>query len=164
MAFAASLLLASLLTALLRRNAERPARCRRYASSREAASDRTAAAPAPAAEPATGDTPLPLQHPDRRCDHLSRQQYPEPLPLSYAEKPITERAFRARASRSGSEPGRQFRRPLLRAERGDLAEDGDVVAKAKDILKDGPTFIIADLQTRTFLQSPTYQRPRTPSS
>ena len=42
--------------------------------------------------------------------------------------------------------------------------DGDVFAKANEILKDGPAIIIADLRRRICSALPTFPRPRARSS
>ena len=75
------------------------------------------------------------------------KEYAEPLPLSYAEKPITDKGIQGarlmlkEANQAGNFVGHSF--DLVEAI---LPEDGDVVAKAKEILKNGDAFIIADLE------------------
>jgi ABC transporter substrate binding protein (PQQ-dependent alcohol dehydrogenase system) len=120
------------------------------------------AEPAPAAEtpattpeatepvtPAAGDAPAaaPTLGPPMRIVYLGKE-YPEPLPLSYAEKPITDKGIQgARLSIKEANQAGNFVGHSFEFEEVILPEDGDVVAAAKEILKDGPTFIIADLQT-----------------
>jgi ABC transporter substrate binding protein (PQQ-dependent alcohol dehydrogenase system) len=75
------------------------------------------------------------------------KQYPEPLPLSYAEKPIEDKGIQGarlmlkEANQAGNFVGHNFE--LVEAI---VPEDGDVVAKAKEILKGGDAFILADLE------------------
>ena len=81
-----------------------------------------------------------------RIYYLGRE-YEEPLPLSYAEKPITDKGIQGarlmlkEANQAGALVGSSFE--LVEAI---VPQDGDVVAKAKEILKDGDAFIIADLE------------------
>ena len=80
------------------------------------------------------------------------KEYPEPLPLSYAEKPITDKGIQGarlmlkEANQAGNFIGHSFE--LVEAI---VPEDGDVVAKAKEVLKDGDTFILADLEPADLL-------------
>jgi ABC transporter substrate binding protein (PQQ-dependent alcohol dehydrogenase system) len=75
------------------------------------------------------------------------KQYQEPLPLSYAEKIITDKGIQGarliikEANQAGSFVGFAF--TLVEAI---VPPDGDVVAKAKEVLKGGDAFIIADLE------------------
>jgi hypothetical protein len=75
------------------------------------------------------------------------KEYPEPLPLSYAEKPITDKGIQGarlmlkEANQAGNLVGHSFE--LIEAI---VPEDGDVVAKAKEVLAAGERFIIADLE------------------
>ena len=75
------------------------------------------------------------------------KQYAEPLPLSYAEKPIEDKGIQGarlmlkEANQAGNFVGHNFE--LVEAI---VPEDGDVVAKAKEILKGGDAFILADLE------------------
>ncbi len=108
------------------------------------------AAPEPATEPAQAGAPA-KSGPPMPIIYLGKQ-YPEPLPLSYAEKPITDKGIQGarlsikEANQAGNFVGHSFE---LKEEI--LPEDGDVVAKAKEILKNGPTFIIADLEPADLL-------------
>jgi ABC transporter substrate binding protein (PQQ-dependent alcohol dehydrogenase system) len=75
------------------------------------------------------------------------KEYEEPLPLSYAEKPITDKGIQGarlmlkEAKQAGNFVGHDFE--LIEAI---VPEDGDVVAKAKELLKGGDAFILADLE------------------
>jgi len=80
------------------------------------------------------------------------KEYPEPLPLSYAEKPITDKGVQGarlmlkEANQAGNFVGHSFE--LVEAI---VPEDGDVVAKAKEALAAGDRFIIADLEPADLL-------------
>jgi hypothetical protein len=75
------------------------------------------------------------------------KRYDEPLPLSYAEKPVTDkgiqgaRLYLKEANKSGAFLGMTFE--LVEAI---VPKNGDVVAKAKEILRGGDGLIIADLE------------------
>ena len=75
------------------------------------------------------------------------KEYEEPLPLSYAEKPITDKGIQGarlmlkEAKQAGNFVSHDFE--LIEAI---VPEDGDVVAKAKELLKGGDAFILADLE------------------
>src|SRR6476659_7498229 len=100
-----------------------------------------AAAPAPAVAPGAAAATKPM-----RIYYLGKE-YDEPLPLSYAEKPIIDKGIQGarlmlkEANQAGALVGSSFE--LVEAI---VPQDGDVVAKAKEILKDGDAFIIADLE------------------
>src|SRR5262245_52104001 len=80
------------------------------------------------------------------------KQYDEPLPLSYAEKPITDKGIQGarlmlkEGNQAGNLIGHSFE--LIEAI---VPEDGDVVAKAKEVLAAGERFIIADLEPADLL-------------
>jgi ABC transporter substrate binding protein (PQQ-dependent alcohol dehydrogenase system) len=80
------------------------------------------------------------------------KEYPEPLPLSYAEKPIIDKGIQGarlmlkEANQAGTFVGYSFE--LIEAI---VPEDGDVVAKAKELLAAGERFIIADLEPADLL-------------
>jgi ABC transporter substrate binding protein (PQQ-dependent alcohol dehydrogenase system) len=106
-----------------------------------------ASSPGPAAEAAASD-----QAPVKLPIYYLGKAYPEPLPLSYAERPIKDkgiqgaRLYAKEANQSGSFVGMAF----------DLVEaivpaKGDVVAKAKEILKNGDALIVADLEPEDLL-------------
>src|SRR5262245_25601548 len=96
---------------------------------------------APAAAPAAAAQTKPM-----RIYYLGKE-YEEPLPLSYAEKPIIDKGIQGarlmlkEANQAGALVGSSFE--LVEAI---VPEGGDVVAKAKNILKNGDAFIIADLE------------------
>jgi ABC transporter substrate binding protein (PQQ-dependent alcohol dehydrogenase system) len=80
------------------------------------------------------------------------KEYEEPLPLSYAEKIVTDKGIQGarlmlkEANQAGRFVGYAF----------DLVEaivpaDDDVVAKAKEVLSKGDAFIIADLEPKDLL-------------
>ena len=112
-----------------------------------AAAPTAPAAPAPAAEtPAevpSGELPIKATVP---IVYLGKE-YEEPLPLSYAEKPITDKGIQGarliikEANQAGTFVGFAFE--LVEAI---VPANGDVVAKAKEILAKGDAFIIADLE------------------
>ncbi|MEE9589584.1 MAG: ABC transporter substrate-binding protein, partial [Hyphomicrobiaceae bacterium] len=111
----------------------------------------TEAAPAPAAAvpavPGGGEG----ETKNMRVVYLSKE-YPEPLPLSYAEKLITDKGIQGarlmlkEANQAGNFVGHSFE--LIEAI---VPEDGDVVAKAKEALAAGDRFIIADLEPADLL-------------
>jgi len=108
------------------------------------------ATPPPAAEqaPAAGEVPAAKT---MTVIYLGKQ-YPEPLPLSYAEKPIEDKGIQGarlmlkEANQAGNFVGHNFE--LVEAI---LPADGDVVAKAKELLKGGDAFILADLEPADLL-------------
>jgi ABC transporter substrate binding protein (PQQ-dependent alcohol dehydrogenase system) len=75
------------------------------------------------------------------------KKYEEPLPLSYAEKVITDKGIQGarqmlkEANLAGSFLGFQYT-----LEEAIVPEDADVVAKAKELLAAGKRFFIADLE------------------
>jgi ABC transporter substrate binding protein (PQQ-dependent alcohol dehydrogenase system) len=97
----------------------------------------------PAAVPSSGQTQIKATVP---IVYLGKE-YQEPLPLSYSEKIITDKGIQGarliikEANQAGSFVGYAFE--LVEAI---VPEDGDVVAKAKEILAKGNAFIIADLE------------------
>jgi ABC transporter substrate binding protein (PQQ-dependent alcohol dehydrogenase system) len=117
-----------------------------------------AAAPAPAATaapaaPAAAPVVVPAGTPTTKLPivYLGKA-YPEPLPLSYAERPITDkgiqgaRMYMKEANQSGGFVGMGF--DLVEAI---VPEKGDVVAKAKEILAKGDALIVADLEAADLL-------------
>jgi ABC transporter substrate binding protein (PQQ-dependent alcohol dehydrogenase system) len=110
-----------------------------------------AAGNAPAEAPAA-PTAAPAQAmKNMRVVYLGKQ-YPEPLPLSYAEKPITDKGIQGarlmlkEANQAGNFVGHSFE--LVEAI---VPEDGDVVAKAKELLASGERFFVADLEPADLL-------------
>jgi len=75
------------------------------------------------------------------------KKYTEPLPLSYAEKEITDKGIQGarlmlkEANQAGNFVGHSFE---LKEEI--VPEDGNVVAKAKEALANGERFLVADLE------------------
>jgi ABC transporter substrate binding protein (PQQ-dependent alcohol dehydrogenase system) len=80
------------------------------------------------------------------------KDYAEPLPLSYAEKIVTDKGIQGarliikEANQAGSFVGFGFK--LVEAI---VPANGDVVAKAKEILAGGNAFIIADLEPKDLI-------------
>ena len=109
--------------------------------------------PAPSAAPAAAPAAERAAQPDNnmRIVYLGKE-YPEPLPLSYAEKPITDKGIQGarlmlkEANQAGNFVGHGFE--LIEAI---IPEDGDIVAKAKEVLAAGESFIIADLEPNDLL-------------
>ena len=111
-----------------------------------------AATDAPQAPPAAATAGADeTQKKNLRVVYLGKQ-YPEPLPLSYAEKPITDKGIQGarlmlkEANQAGNLVGHSFE--LIEAI---VPEDGDVVAKAKEVLAAGERFILADLEPADLL-------------
>ena len=110
------------------------------------------AAPAPAAEtPAevpSGELPIKATVP---IVYLGKE-YEEPLPLSYAEKPIYDKGIQGarliikEAVQAGRFVGFSFE--LVEAI---VPANGDVVAKAKEVLAKGDAFVIADLEAKDLI-------------
>ncbi|MGV1014008.1 MAG: hypothetical protein ACOYB4_03465, partial [Methyloceanibacter sp.] len=104
------------------------------------------AAPEEASEPAAAaaENGEPLQ--TTRIVYLGKE-YREPLPLSYAEKIITDKGIQGarlmikEANQAGGFVGHAFE--LVEAI---IPEGDDIVAKAQEVLAAGDTFIIADLE------------------
>ena len=117
-----------------------------------AAAPTAPAAPAPAAEtPAevpSGELPIKATVP---IVYLGKE-YEEPLPLSYAEKPIYDKGIQGarliikEAVQAGRFVGFSFE--LVEAI---VPANGDVVAKAKEVLAKGDAFIIADLEAKDLI-------------
>lgn len=80
------------------------------------------------------------------------KEYEEPLPLSYAEEIITDKGIQGarlmikEANQAGGFVGHGFE--LIEAI---IPADGDIVAKAKEVLAAGDSFIIADLEPKDLL-------------
>jgi ABC transporter substrate binding protein (PQQ-dependent alcohol dehydrogenase system) len=116
-----------------------------------AAPDGAAAEPAPEAAPAAPSADATQAMKNLRLVYLGKE-YPEPLPLSYAEKPIPDKGIQGarlmlkEANQAGNFVGHSFE--LIEAI---VPEDADVVAKAKELLAGGERFIIADLEPADLL-------------
>jgi ABC transporter substrate binding protein (PQQ-dependent alcohol dehydrogenase system) len=111
-----------------------------------------AAAQPPAATPLPAEAAAPAQAPVKfRIVYLSKE-YEEPPPLSYAEPIITDKGIQGarlsvkEANQSGAFVGRAFD-----LEEAIVPADGDVVAKAKEVLKAGDALIVADLTAADLL-------------
>jgi len=115
-----------------------------------AASDGAPAEPAPAAAPAAPAADAEAKK-NMRVVYLGKE-YPEPLPLSYAEKPIPDKGIQGarlmlkEGNQAGNFVGHSFE--LIEAI---VPEDADVVAKAKELLASGERFFIADLEPADLL-------------
>jgi ABC transporter substrate binding protein (PQQ-dependent alcohol dehydrogenase system) len=110
-----------------------------------------AADKAPAAAPAAPAADATQNMKNIRVVYLGKE-YPEPLPLSYAEKPIPDKGVQGarlmlkEANQAGNFVGHSFE--LVEAI---VPEDGDVVAKAKELLASGERFFVADLEPADLL-------------
>lgn len=103
----------------------------------------TPGAVAPSAEPAKKATIT--------VNYLGKK-YPEPLPLSYAEPIITDKGIQgARLMLKESNQAGRFVGYGFDLNEAIVPEDGDVVAKAKEILSKGDAFILADLEPKDLL-------------
>ncbi len=108
------------------------------------------AEPAPAAAPAAPAADAEAKK-NMRVVYLGKE-YPEPLPLSYAEKPIPDKGIQGarlmlkEGNQAGNFVGHSFE--LIEAI---VPEDADVVAKAKELLAGGERFFIADLEPADLL-------------
>ncbi|MGZ5850202.1 MAG: ABC transporter substrate-binding protein [Methyloceanibacter sp.] len=110
------------------------------------------AAPAPAATPAPAGAGTDASAPFKSTIVYLGKDYDEPLPLSYAEPIITDKGIQgARLSvdeskKSGAFVGRDFA-----LDEEIVPKNGDVVAKAKEILAKGDALIVADLEPKDLL-------------
>jgi ABC transporter substrate binding protein (PQQ-dependent alcohol dehydrogenase system) len=122
----------------------------------DAAAPKAPAAPEGAAEKAPAAPAAPADAAAQAAKNLRvvylGKEYPEPLPLSYAEKPIPDKGIQGarlmlkEANQAGNFVGHSFE--LIEAI---VPEDGDVVAKAKELLAGGERFFIADLEPADLL-------------
>ena len=118
------------------------------AAAKPAVAPSTPAAPAQGGEAAAPNSPAPVKIPV----YYLGKKYEEPLPLSYAERPILDkgiqgaRMYAKQANKSGAFVGMGF--DLIEAI---VPENGDVVAKAREILKKGDALIVADLEPQDLL-------------
>lgn len=103
------------------------------------------------AAPAAGATPAEQPGSAIRIVYLGKK-YEEPLPLSYAEEIVTDKGIQGarmmmkEANQAGGFLGHSFE--LVEAI---IPADGDIVAKAKEVLASGDSFIIADLEPEDLL-------------
>jgi ABC transporter substrate binding protein (PQQ-dependent alcohol dehydrogenase system) len=80
------------------------------------------------------------------------KEYQEPLPLSYAEKIITDKGIEgARLMLKEANQAGRFVGYAFDLNEAIVPEDADVVAKAKEILSKGDAFIVADLEPKELL-------------
>lgn len=143
-AFALLALFAYVTPASPARAADQPAPAAPAAQAASPAADAQGAGPAePPSETPSGEVPIKATVP---IVYLGKA-YEEPLPLSYAEKPIFDKGIQGarliikEANQAGRFVGYAFE--LVEAI---VPANGDVVAKAKEILSKGNAFIIADLE------------------
>ena len=121
------------------------------ATDQAAPTEPAAPAAAPAAAPDAAAPATTEAKQNMRVVYLGKN-YPEPLPLSYAEKPIPDKGIQGarlmlkEANQAGGFVGHSFE--LVEAI---VPEDADVVAKAKELLANGERFIIADLEPADLL-------------
>ena len=118
-----------------------------------AAAAKPAVAPSPAAPAQGGEATAPNAPALVKIPvYYLGKRYPEPLPLSYAERPVLDkgiqgaRMYAKQANKSGAFVGMGF--DLIEAI---VPENGDVVAKAREILKKGDALIVADLEPQDLL-------------
>ena len=75
------------------------------------------------------------------------KEYQEPLPLSYAEEIVTDKGIQgARLGIEEANLAGKFVGHSFELEEAIIPEDGDIVAKAKEVLAKGDRFVIADLE------------------
>jgi ABC transporter substrate binding protein (PQQ-dependent alcohol dehydrogenase system) len=80
------------------------------------------------------------------------KRYPEPLPLSLLEKPVTDAGLQgARMGIADNNATGRFLKLAFGLDEHVVAEDGDVVAEAKKALSGGDALIVADLQPQDLL-------------
>ena len=154
---ALGLLASALLAPALAETPVTPSPATEPAASEALPAPQAGGAEAPAAPPAAAPATTPAaaggtaQSKPMRIVYLGKE-YEEPLPLSYAEKPITDKGIQGarlmlkEANQAGSFVGHSFE--LTEAI---LPQDADVVAKAKEVLAGGDRFIIADLEPADLL-------------
>jgi ABC transporter substrate binding protein (PQQ-dependent alcohol dehydrogenase system) len=124
-----------------------PAPAAQAASPAAAAAGAEPAEP-PAEAPSPGEVPIKATVP---IVYLGKE-YEEPLPLSYAEKPIFDKGIQGarliikEANQAGRFVGYAFE--LVEAR---IPPDADIVAKAKEIFAKGNAFIIADLEAKDLI-------------
>ncbi len=138
-------------------SAETPQAAPPAAAAAPAASPAAPAAAAAPAAPAAAETPAEVPSGELPIKatvpivYLGKE-YEEPLPLSYAEKPIFDKGIQGarliikEAVQAGRFVGYSFE--LVEAI---VPANGDVVAKAKEILAKGDAFIIADLEAKDLI-------------
>ena len=101
----------------------------------------------PAATPAPGTPPV-----VKVVIHYLGKAYDEPVPLSLVDPVISDNGIAgARIAIQDNNKSGQFLGQEYDLVEDILPADGDVAAKAKEILKDGPAIIIADLEEKDLL-------------
>ncbi len=125
-----------------------PARLAAEDASASPKTEGTAAAPsapgAPDAAPTSDKQPM-------RIYYLGKQ-YQEPLPLSYAEKHITDKGIQgARLSLQDANQAGNFLGYSFELEERIVPEEDDIVEAAKAIFKENGKFIVADLSAEDLL-------------
>ena len=84
--------------------------------------------------------------------HYLGKAYDEPVPLSLVDPILTDNGIQgARLAILDNNKSGQFLGQEYDLVEDILPADGDVVAKAKEILKDGPAMIVADLEAKDLL-------------
>ncbi len=84
--------------------------------------------------------------------HYLGKAYDEPVPLSLVDPVLTDNGVAgARIAIQDNNKSGQFLGQEYDLVEDILPADGDVVAKAKEILKDGPAIIVADLEAKDLL-------------
>ena len=84
--------------------------------------------------------------------HYLGKAYEEPVPLSLVDPILTDNGLQgARLAIQDNNKSGQFLGQEYELVEDIVPADGDVVAKAKEILKDGPAIIVADLEAKDLL-------------
>ncbi|MGZ8417145.1 MAG: ABC transporter substrate-binding protein [Methyloceanibacter sp.] len=84
--------------------------------------------------------------------HYLGKQYEEPVPLSLVDPEIKDNGIQgARLAIQDNNKSGQFLGQEYQLVEDIVPDDGDVAAKAKEILKDGPAIIVADLEAKDLL-------------
>jgi ABC transporter substrate binding protein (PQQ-dependent alcohol dehydrogenase system) len=99
-------------------------------------------------QPPAAATPAPV----KIVLHYFGKAYDEPVPLSLVDPILTDNGVQgARLGIQDNNKSGQFLGQDYELVENMVPADGDVVAKAKEILKDGPAIIIADLEPKDLL-------------
>ena len=99
-------------------------------------------------EPPAAETPPPV----KIVIHYLGKVYDEPVPLSLVDPILTDNGLQgARLAIKDNNKSGQFLGQEYDLVEDILPADGDVAAKAKEILRDGPAIIIADLEANDLL-------------
>lgn len=100
-------------------------------------------------EPPAAEAPAPVV---KIVIHYLGKQYEEPVPLSLVDPVLTDNGLQgARLAIQDNNKSGQFLGQEYDLVEDIVAADGDVAAKAKEILKDGPAIIVADLEPKDLL-------------